>query len=671
MRMQRSALAISAVLIATTLSARDLRAQSGATWTPQQTFAVKRVGTVAISPDARWAAVEVSQPIMDSTHSEWRPSIRICRIDRADCAAHTETPAGAPAWSADGHWLLFASNRSGKRNVWRMTLDEGNRPEQLTQVNGSLGEFRLSPDGKRLAYVMVDPPSEREARAVREKNDARVVGESRRFARLYVLDLATKTTRLLTPQDVQVGGHVGAGMSGDAFDWSPDGTRISFSHSRSPLGDDWVTSDVSVVDVTTGTVRPLAATPAAEGGVAWSPDGKWVAVTVSEIPATYALTFHIVLVSPSDGSVRTLADSYDQRPAIVGWSGDSRSVIISEARGTVARLSALPADGGPAMDISSDTLMVSAPTLNRSGTHVGFISEAPDRAPEPYVSSLASFAVVRVATLQPPPAHPLPKTEAIHWRTFDGRDVEGLLTYPVGYRAGTRVPLLVILHGGPPGGFTQTFVGGVSSYPIASFASAGFAVLRPNVRGSSGYGREFRFANMRDWGGGDYRDAMAGVDALIARGVVDGDKLGVMGWSYGGYLTAYTITQTTRFRAASVGAGITNLISYVGSADIPGFISSYFGGEFWDAPELWQARSAMFNIGKVTTPTLIQHGEADVRVPVSQGSELYVALKRRNVPVSMVVYPRQGHGIAEPKLQLDVMQRNLEWFERWVSGSRR
>jgi dipeptidyl aminopeptidase/acylaminoacyl peptidase len=241
----------------------------------------------------------------------------------------------------------------------------------------------------------------------------------------------------------------------------------------------------------------------------------------------------------------------------------------------------------------------------------------------------------------------------------------------VGYREATRVPLLVILHGGPPGSFSRSFVGGVGSYPIASFASAGFAILRPNVRGSSGYGREFRHANMRDWGGGDFKDAMAGIDTLIASGVADGDKLGVMGWSYGGYLTAYTITQTTRFRAASVGAGITNLVSYVGSADIPGFISSYFGGEFWDAPELWQQRSAMLNIKAVTTPTLIQHGELDVRVPISQGYELFTALKRRNVPVTMVAYPRQGHGISEPKLQLDVMRRNLEWFEQWVLPNKR
>jgi dipeptidyl aminopeptidase/acylaminoacyl peptidase len=651
------------------LYASAAHAQSSGAWTPQLAFAIKRVGTVAVSPDALWAAVEVSQPIMDSAKSEWRPSIRLCRVDRTGCTERIETPASAPAWSPDGRWVLFASNRSGKRNVWRMPR-AGGKAEQITQVNGDLGEFRLSPDGARLAYVMTDPESEREARAVREKNDARVVGESHRFARLYMLDLRSKNTRLLTPRDFQVGGHVGAGMSGAAFDWSPDGTHIAFSHSRSPLGDDWVTSDVSVVNVSSGDVRALAATPAAEGGVAWSPDGKWVAVTVSDTPATYALAFRVVLVSPSDRSVRALSNSYDQRPAIVGWTGDSRAVVISEPRGTVSRLSALPADGSAVVDISPDTLMVSAPAINLRGTHIGFVSEAPDRAPEPYLSALASFTPARVAALQSLPSAPLPRTELTHWRTFDGRDVEGLLTYPVGYRGGARVPLLVILHGGPPGSFSRSFVGGVGSYPIASFASAGFAILRPNVRGSSGYGRDFRHANMRDWGGGDYKDAMAGVDALIARGVADGDKLGVMGWSYGGYLTAYTITQTTRFRAASVGAGITNLVSYVGSADIPGFISSYFGGEFWDAPELWQQRSAMLNIKAVTTPTLIQHGENDVRVPISQGYELFTALRRRNIPVTMVASPRQGHGISEPKLQLDVMQRNLEWFKQWIPADR-
>ena len=640
-----------------------------ARWTPELAFSVKRVGNVAISPDGRWAAVEVSEPLMDAEPSEWRTSVYVYAVGDGrgpQTARLVETPASAPAWSPDGRWLAFASSRSGKRDLWRVALDGSGGAERLTDVTGELGEFRWSRDGRRMAFVLTDQPV--------PARDARVIGEGQRFARLYVVDVtrdaAATIPRLLTPQDVQVGGHVGAGMSGPAFDWSPDGAAIVFSHSPSPAGDDWVRADVSVVDVATGRTRSLVATPAAEGGAAWSPDGRWIAVTVSDTPATYALTFRVVLVSPVDGAVHPLAESVDRRPAIVGWTGDARAVVISEARGTVSRLGALPADGGAAVDLSPDTLMVSAPALNGAGTYVGFVSEAPDRPPEPYVSRLAPFAPMRVAAVQSLPAIPFGKTEPIRWRSFDGRQIEGLVTYPTGFRPGAPVPLLTILHGGPPSSFTQTFTGGVGSYPIAAFASAGFAVLRPNVRGSSGYGRDFRYANVRDWGGGDFRDAMAGIDALVARGVADRDRLGVMGWSYGGYLTAFAITQTTRFRAASVGAGITNLVSYVGVADIPGFIGSYFGGEFWDAPKLWEERSAVLRVTAVTTPTLIQHGENDLRVPISQGYELYTALKRRHVPVTMVVYPRQGHGVGEPRLQLDVMRRNLEWFERWVMADR-
>jgi dipeptidyl aminopeptidase/acylaminoacyl peptidase len=578
-----------------------------------------------------------------------------------------QAPASAPAWSPDGRWLAFASSRSGRRNLWRVPRD-GGPAERLSDVAGELGEFRWSPDGRQIAFVATDPPSEEEQRAAREKRDVRVAGDGHRFARLHVLDVvgtARGAIRLLTPQDVQVGGHGGAGLSGPAFDWAPDGSALVFSHSPSPLGDDWVRADVSVLDLASGAVRALAASPAAEGAPVWSPDGRWIAVTVSDAPATYALTFRIVLFPPAGGAARPLAESFDRRPAIVGWTGDSRSVLITEVQGTVSRLSALPADGGAARDLSPDTLMVSAPALNRSGTHVGFVSETPDRAPEPFASAVEPFAPAQLAAVQNHPALPFGRTETIRWRSFDGREVEGLLTLPVGHGAGTRVPLLLILHGGPPSAFTRSFIGGVGSYPIAAFAAVGFAVLRPNVRGSSGYGREFRYANVRDWGGGDYRDAMAGIDALIERGIADGERLGVMGWSYGGYLTAFTITQTTRFRAASVGAGITNLVSYTGTADIPGFVPAYFG-EFWTDPGLWYARSALHHVAAVTTPTLIQHGERDVRVPISQGYELYNALRRRGVPVTMVEYPRQGHGIAEPRLQLDVMGRNLEWFRRWL-----
>jgi dipeptidyl aminopeptidase/acylaminoacyl peptidase len=220
--------------------------------------------------------------------------------------------------------------------------------------------------------------------------------------------------------------------------------------------------------------------------------------------------------------------------------------------------------------------------------------------------------------------------------------------------------------------FTRAYTAGPSPYPVAGFADRGYAILRANVRGSSGYGFDFRNGNYRDWGGADYHDIMSGVDAVIARGVADPQRLGVMGWSYGGYMTSWIITQTQRFKAASVGAGVTNLMSFTGTADIPSFIPDYFGGEFWTAGglDLWRAHSAMFHVDKVTTPTLVQHGESDLRVPISQGYELYSALKRRGVKTRMVVYPRQPHGIQEPKLMLDALNRNLEWFDQWVVGKK-
>ena len=214
------------------------------------------------------------------------------------------------------------------------------------------------------------------------------------------------------------------------------------------------------------------------------------------------------------------------------------------------------------------------------------------------------------------------------------------------------------------GALAQTFDGSANLYPIAAFAARGYVILRANVRGSSGYGRAFRYANYGDWGGGDFRDLMSGVDHLIERGIAAPERMGIMGWSYGGFLTSWAITQTQRFRAASVGAGVTNLLSFTGTADIPGFLPDYFGGEFWNQFEPYTTHSAMFQIKGVTTPTLIQHGEKDERVPLSQGLELYNALKRQGCDTRLVIYPRTPHSIEEPRLLLDCMQRNLDWFDQ-------
>jgi dipeptidyl aminopeptidase/acylaminoacyl peptidase len=341
-------------------------------------------------------------------------------------------------------------------------------------------------------------------------------------------------------------------------------------------------------------------------------------------------------------------------------------VLVGETDRVTGRVFALPVDGTPARALELGSHSVVPATLNRGGTTLGFVAQDADRAPEPFVAGLGGDAAKQVATVQPTlPALP-GKTEVVTWKSKDGRAIEGLLTYPAGYQAGTRVPLVLIIHGGPAGVFTRTFVGVATPYPIAAFAAKGFAVLRPNPRGSSGYGVEFRQANLADWGLGDYQDLMAGVDHAIELGVADADRLGVMGWSYGGFMTSWVIGQTTRFRAASAGAGVTNLVSFTGTTDIPSFIPNYFNGEFWDRGDVWRKHSPISYVKAVKTPTLIQSGEADDRVPISQSYEYYNALKRLGVTAKFTVYPRQPHGFVEPKMTLDAAQANLDWFERFV-----
>lgn len=637
-------------------------------WTPELVMQVKRVSNVVPSPDGSRIAYQVGSAVVEDETSEWRYQIWVADSDGSDAYQLTQgdKSSTAPAWSPDGQWLAFISARSDTANIWRIRV-AGGEAEQVTQVESGVSAFLWSPDGLSIAFSMPDPPSEQELQNEKEKNDAFVVDENLKEVHLYVIpaepDAAGgREARRLT----QAGTSVFGLFAGMPFDWAPDASSIVFAHAPTPSVDDWTRTDISIVDVATASVRSIANTSAAEGQPVFSRDGRWIAFTESDDPPTWAFTSRVHVLDVNGGEPRPLAHSYDEQPGIVGWSEDGGRVLISETQRTINRVSALPLDGGVPVDISPADLMVNAPRLNATGTHLGFSSDTPDTPPEAFVSTVQRFRPTKVSAVQDVPDVPVGETQVVNWSSTDGMAVEGLLTLPTGYEDGTRVPLLVIAHGGPTGVFVQGFIANRGAYPIASFAEQGFAILRCNVRGSSGYGREFRYANYGDWGGGDYQDIMSGVDAMIERGIADSNALGVMGWSYGGYMTSWVVTQTHRFKAASVGAGVNNLMSFTGTADIAGFIPDYFGGEYWDVFENWRSHSAMFNVKGVTTPTLIQHGEEDARVPVGQGYEFYNALKRQGVEVKMVVYPRQPHGIQEPRLQLDAMKRNLEWFERWV-----
>jgi len=313
---------------------------------------------------------------------------------------------------------------------------------------------------------------------------------------------------------------------------------------------------------------------------------------------------------------------------------------------------------------------VNGTSVSRDSRTIVFTADAPDSATEVFVTD-PSFANPRRLTNTNPQLATFAtgETEVITWKSTDGVEVEGMLLKPVGFTAGTRYPLLVVAHGGPAGAFVNgSRFGGLEGGQV--WAGNGWAVFYPNPRGSSNYGQKTLAANVTDWGGGDYRDIMTGVDALVARGVADPDKLAHIGWSYGGYMTAWVVTQTTRFKAAMVGAGLTNMWSMYGTNDIPSVLIAYFGGI--PNPQTlphYLDRSAMTHIDKAKTPTLILHGANDERVPVGQAYEMYRGLKDRGVPTELVFYPREGHGIQEYYHQKDRLERIYNWVTKYTLGT--
>jgi dipeptidyl aminopeptidase/acylaminoacyl peptidase len=658
--------AIKPLLLITLFLSATVLATAQTTWSPDVQVKTRAVGSPRVSPDGKRVVYTVNDAVMAADKSEFVTQVWLATSDGKENFQITfaDKSSTNPKWSPDGNWIAFTSNRKDNKNNLYILRVTGGEAEQVTDLKSSVSDFEWAPDGKWIAYTMADAKSDDEDKNDKGKNDFRWVDENQKMARLYVIPVAKDASGKREPKKLTNDNrHVGG------FDWSPDGSRIVFSHVKSPVANDWPSADLAVVEVASGTVTPFATTDAAEANPIYSPDGKWIAASVSDLPVRWAQSNRIHVFPATGGPPKVMTISHDGQPNVIGWTPDGTKIMFSEAKGTGTALYEANVAAGTVREADYQDAVISGVnmTMLGSGYGVAMVVQRSDAPPEAFALTPGVNGITQISTANVDRAKmPVGKTEVIKWKSTDGRDIEGLLTYPVGYAAGTKVPLILNIHGGPAGVFQQTYIGGRGSYPLATFSSKGFAILRPNPRGSSGYGTEFRRANIKDWGGGDYQDLMTGVDKVIAMGVADPERLGVMGWSYGGYMTSTIITKTKRFKAASAGAPVTNLMSFTTTADIPGFIPDYFGGQYWEAPDVYAKHSAMFNIKGATTPTLVQHGEADVRVPISQGYELYNALKAQGTPTRMIVLPRQPHGPNEPKMQIAAMQSNLEWFEKYL-----
>ena len=647
-------------------------------WPLEPRLAYPLISEVAPSPDGRRVAYTVREPLLTDEKSEFITHLYLASRDSDEPRQLTygDSCDSHPAWSPDGRYLAFLSKRGGKNNVYVICPDGGEAWALTRYDKTDVEGLRWSPDGSRIAFRMPEPPGEERQKRDKARDDAKQFGVDFEFTHLFSVPLtvgprAQAETTQLTRGRFQV----------VDFDWSPDGTLLAFTHQPTPEADTWLETRLALIAADGSAAAPTDIAPISAGGVhlRFSPDGRWIACEAGEQPPHWAFAAQVGLypVPGADSStpgMRTLAATPNSEPSVLDWAADGQTVYVLEQCGTASQILALPIDGAPPRPVTVADMYRMPAAANRQG-QIAFVGQDLQQAPAVYLLDTAGGEPVKVA--QPPlpadwPHGDLPRAEVVRWAAPDDTQIEGILIYPLDYEPGRRYPLILHVHGGPAGVFGRAFLGAPGGQVDAlGLTERGYAILRANPRGSGGYGKAFRFANQGDWGGGDYRDLMAGVDHLIARGLADPERLGVAGWSYGGFMTSWIITQTRRFQAACIGAPVTDPVSFNGTSDIPGFIPDYFGAESWDDGAAYERQSPLHHVRGVTTPALIQHGADDVRVPLGQGREFFNALKRQGVPAELVIYPRQGHGISEPRLMLDVTRRATAWLERWIPGGPR
>lgn len=658
--MKRIAAAIVALSIAVCLASSAGAQQTKRVMTFDDIMALKGVSDAQVSPDGKWVAYVVSTADMKENAAD--PDVWLVSTAAANSAPVRLTTSKksdtSPRWSPDGKRIAFLSSREEKPQVFLIS-PFGGEAERLTEAKTGVQSFQWSNDGRRIAFVSQQELSPDEEKKQKEKDDVLVVDKNFKFSRVWVIDVDTRKARELVKSDY---------VASDPR-WSPNDREIAYATVPTPKADDGTLSDMWVVEVESGKARKLVENEGPDTNPRWSPDGKEIAYLSRDLKGGLLGQTRLTIVPAGGGASRTVTTDFEYQSGAPVWSPDGRTIYFSAPVRTSTQLFSTPASGGAAKRLSQLSGVMSAPTFSRDGAWVAFTKSDTEHPSDVYVANLSSFGDAKKLTNHNPQAENFSfgKGEVISWKSKDGMDVEGLLIYPVNYEAGKRYPLVTLVHGGPAGVWTESFPGGHGNYGHV-WAGKGWAVFYPNVRGSSAYGEKFLLSNVRDWGGGDFQDIQTGIDHLIAKGLADPDKLAQSGWSYGGYMTAWTITQTNRFKAAMVGAGLTNMFSMYSTNDLQRTLEGYFGAEPWNDTDVYSKASAMTHIKRAKTPTLIMHGAEDKRVPVAQAQELYMGLRKNNVPVEMVLYPRQGHGLQEPKHQLDKMRREYAWFSKHVLG---
>ena len=629
---------------------------TGKPLTVEASVNLRSVADLQFSPDAGRLAFVVTEPAKGTGRLR-----HIWVYDAASGVARQFTfsakSESAPRWSPDGKQLAFLSDRDeSQQQIFLMSVNGGDG-RAITKGKRSVKAFEWSPDGKTIAFLAPDAKTDEEEKKEKDKDDAKVVDKDDKHARLWILDVATGEARALTKPN----------WNFDELAWLPAGDRVVVKGTDRPESDQY-TERIFSVQVADGAMKELVKPLGPFGEMRVAPDGKTISYVGSreDGPEPHDL----MLLPVAAHAARNLTGaSLDRLVQDYHWQKDG-SVVLLAANGFSNLLVTYSADGAR-HDLSPTPAPAGSMALTSDG-EIAFVSQAATRAQEVWLWDQKS-APRQVTHLNDSwKAYSLIQPEFYKYKSFDGAEIEAALLRPRGSTnanteigvPGGKLPLIVLIHGGPTGRWGDS----IETWGQL-LATHGYAVFYPNIRGSVGYGQKFVEANRGDWGGGDYKDVMAGVEDLVKRGIADPEKLGIGGWSYGGYMAEWAITQTNVFKAAVSGAGMANLISEFGTEDHPAG-DEWFYGVPWEKPEGFLNSSPFVHLKNAKTPTLLLQGDADTVDPLGQSQELYRGLKRYGVETELVVYPREPHGFHEEKHLVDRLQRILGWYDRYLKAEK-
>jgi dipeptidyl aminopeptidase/acylaminoacyl peptidase len=639
------------------------QAQQNHTLTIEQSLLMKSVSNPRISPDGRYVAYQVTETNLEENAFETEIWLAVVESGETYQLTNTKKSSSSPKWSPDGKTIAFLSGREDKNQIYLIRPD-GGEAWALTKFETGVNAFEWSPDGRYVALTATVPDSKADKERKEKYGDYEVVKGDYKTTHLWMVEVQANGEKLPFPKSLTKGND----FTVSDFSWSPDSRRLAFAATKDADISSSNTSDLYVLSLNDTLAKRIVNTDGPDTNPVWSPDGKQVAFETANAHEFYYYTNGLIATVPAEGGKPTvLSEKFDEDAHLLDWSPEG--ILFSALHRTSSHLFRLHPSSRKIDRLSGpDPYMASQFSFTRNFKKTTFLGALPNQYVEVCVSKLAPFkpqVITRMGEQLKP--YKTANREVIRWKSTDGTSIEGILIKPADFDPKRRYPLLVVIHGGPTGVDRPT-VGADRYYPIEMFAAKGSLVLRPNYRGSAGYGEAFRSLNVRNLGVGDYEDVISGVDALISQGIVDKDRIGAMGWSQGGYISAYIATFSDRFKAVSVGAGISNWATYYQNTDITPFTRQYLKATPWSDPDIYRKTSPISYINTAKTPTLIQHGENDKRVPIANAYELRLALEDKGIPVRMVVYKGFGHGINKPKQMRHVMEENLRWFSQWIWG---